>query len=157
MIRVLHMIASLEIGGSQSIMMNIYRNIDRSIVQFDFVVDHPEQMYFADEIKCMGGKIYVMPTFRGTNSIEILRKWDSFFERHKEYGIFHCHSRSYAFLLLHVAKRNGLLVIAHSHNTSNGSGVKAAIKKVLQYPLRYQADYYMACSREAGRWRLGME
>jgi len=43
MIRVLHMIASLDVGGSQTMMMNIYRNIDREKIQFDFVIDRPEE------------------------------------------------------------------------------------------------------------------
>ena len=43
----------------------------------------------------------------------------------------------------------------HSHSTSNGSGIISAVKKVMQYPLRFQADHYFACSKEAGEWLFG--
>ncbi len=154
-VRVLHMIASLDIGGSQSMVMNIYRNIDRSKVQFDFIVDHPEQMYFAEEIKKLGGKIFVLHTFRLINIGEVRKAWASFFRKHPEYKILHSHSRSYASLYLPIAKKYGVKTIIHSHSTSNGKGAKAIIKNIMQYPLRFQADYYMACSEEAGEWLFG--
>ena len=149
------MIGSLELGGSQSMVMNIYRNIDREKVQFDFIVDHPDRMYFADEIAKLGGKIFIMPTFIGRNVLEIRRKWNDFFQNHKEYKILHSHVRSYASLYLPIAKKYGVKTIIHSHSTSNGKGILAIVKKIMQYPLRYQADYYMACSYEAGRWLFG--
>ena len=71
MIRVLHMIGSLDVGGSQSMVMNIYRKVDKNKIQFDFIVDHPDQMYFAEEIKKMGGKIFFVPSFKGTNIVQI--------------------------------------------------------------------------------------
>src|SRR5699024_9943300 len=96
MLRVLHMIGSLNIGGSQTMIMNLYRNIDRNRIQFDFVIDHPDELYYAEEIEHLGGKIYVMPTFIGCNILEIRKKWNEFFQNHKEYKILHSHVRSYA-------------------------------------------------------------
>ena len=155
MIRILHMIGSLEVGGSQMMVMNLYRNIDRNKVQFDFIVDHSERMYFAEEIRSLGGKIYIMPTFTGNNVLKVRAKWKEFFYKHKEYKILHSHVRSYASIYLPIAHKCGIKTIIHSHNISNGSGIKALIKSVLQFPLRFQADYYMACSREAGMWLFG--
>ena len=37
-IRILHMIGGLDLGGSQAFVMNIYRNINRDLVQFDFIL-----------------------------------------------------------------------------------------------------------------------
>lgn len=155
MVRVLHMIGSLEIGGSQTLIMNIYRKIDRTNLQFDFIVDHPDRMYFAKEITELGGKIYTILPFKGYNLLQVKRAWKNFFQNHPDYKIFHSHVRSYASIYLPIAKKNGLKTIIHSHNTSNGSGVTAIIKFLLQFPLRYQADYYMACSKMAGKWLFG--
>lgn len=155
MIRILHMIGSLEIGGSQSMVLNIYRNIDRDKIQFDFIVDHPDRMHLAEEIRILGGKIYIMPTFRGTNILEICNSWNLFFDQHREYRILHSHVRSYASIYLPIARKHGVKTIIHSHSTSNGKGMTAIIKDILQYPLRYQADYFMACSKEAGIWLFG--
>lgn len=149
------MIGSLELGGSQSMVMNIYRNLDREKIQFDFIVDHPDRMYFADEINKLGGKIFTMPTFRGSNVLEIRKKWNEFFQNHKEYKILHSHVRSYASLYLPIAKKYGVKTIIHSHSTSNGKGITSLIKNILQLPLRFQADYFMACSENAGKWLFG--
>ncbi len=155
MIRVLHMIASLDVGGSQTMMMNIYRKIDREKIQFDFMIDHPEETYFAKEIEDLGGRVYTIAPFRGTNPGEVKRDWNNFFYTHPEYRILHSHTRSYASLYLPVAKQHGLKTIIHSHSTSTGGGIKGAVKSVLQLPLRHQADVLMACSQDAGEWLFG--
>lgn len=154
-IRILHMIGSLNIGGSQSMVMNLYRNIDRNKVQFDFIIDHPTELFFAEEIKKLGGRIYCMPSFNGRNIVKVINKWKEFFVEHNEYKIVHSHIRSYAALYIPIAKRSGLVTIIHSHSTSSGNGIKGFVKSVLQYPLRYQADYFFGCSREAGEWLFG--
>ena len=155
MIRVLHMIASLDVGGSQTMMMNIYRNIDREKIQFDFIIDQPKETYFAPEIRSLGGKVFTLPAFRGYNAGEVKRDWNNFFYTHPEYRVLHSHSRSYASLYLPVAKQHGVKTIIHSHSTNSGSGIKGAVKAVMQLPLRHQADVLMACSLEAGEWLFG--
>ena len=154
MIRILHMIAALEMGGSQALVMNLYRHMDREQIQFDFVLDHPERDDYAGEVKALGGRIYTMPGFHG-NVGEVRRAWDAFFTEHPEYKVLHSHVRSYASLYLPVAKKHGVKTIIHSHSTSNGSGLSALVKLMMQYPLRHQADVLMSCSREAGVWLFG--
>lgn len=154
-VRILHMIGSLDIGGSQMMLMNIYRTIDRKKIQFDFIVDHPEQLYFKEEIEKLGGKIYVMPIFTGKNYFQVKKAWNRFFDEHVEYHVLHSHVRSYAAIYIPIAKKHGVRTIVHSHSTSNGSGVKSIAKAILQYPLRYEADYFFGCSQKAGEWLFG--
>lgn len=153
--RILHMIGSLAIGGSQAFVMNIYRKIDREKFQFDFIVDSLENNFFADEIEKMGGKVFYLPKFNGKNYFKVKNAWHHFFDEHKEYRVLHSHVRSYASLYIPIAKKHGVKTIIHSHSTSNGNGVASIVKCVMQYPLRYQADYLMACSNEAGQWLFG--
>ena len=155
MVRVLQMIGSLNVGGSQTMVLNLYRNTDREKLQFDFVLDHPDERYFAADVEALGARIYSMPGFNGLNAGEIRRAWDAFLTEHPDYKVLHSHVRSYASIYLPVAKRHGMKTIIHSHNTSNGSGISAAAKQLLQRPLRDQADVLMACSREAGEWLYG--
>lgn len=154
-IRILHMIGSLNIGGSQSMVINLHKAIDKSRVQFDYIIDHPDQLYYAETVKEMGGKIYTMPTFRGMNTFEVRKSWKKFFKEHPEYKILHSHVRSYASLYLPIAKKAGLKTIIHSHSTSNGKGIASVVKRFMQYPLRWQADYFFGCSKEAGVWLFG--
>ncbi len=154
-VKVLEMIASLNYGGSQAMIVNLCRAMDRNKVQCDFIVDHPELMGMRDIVESLGSKIYILPTFKGANVSEIRKAWDNFFDEHPDYQILHSHSRSYASLYLPIAKKHGLKTIIHSHNTSNGKGMTAMVKNLLQYPLRKQADYFIGCSKEAGEWLFG--
>lgn len=157
MIKVLQCIGSLELGGSQAFIMNIYRKIDRSKVQFDFVVFPETVEGFYNEVKALGGKIYVCPRFSARNCVAFVRWWHRFFQEHKEYRIIHSHVRSVASIYLSIAKKYGLRTIIHSHSTSNGKGFAATVKAVLQKPLPKIADYLFACSDLAGEWLFGKE
>ena len=154
-IRILHMIGCLEMGGSQSLVLNLYKKVDRQKIQFDFVVDNPQRMELASEMERLGAKIFFMPKFSGRNIKQVRCAWESFFKEHPEYKILHSHVRSYASIYLPIAKKYGVKTIIHAHNTSNGSGLASVVKRILQYPLRFQADFFMACSKEAAQWLFG--
>ncbi len=154
-IRILHMIGSLNIGGSQSMIINLHKAIDKTKIQFDYIIDHPSHLYYEPVIRELGGRIFVLPSFNGLNFITIRKAWQTFFDEHKEYRILHSHIRSYASIYLPVAHKAGVKTIIHSHSTSNGSGLSAIVKRALQFPLRYQADSFFACSKEAGAWLFG--
>lgn len=153
--RVLQVIGSLNNGGSQAMIMNIYRNIDRTKVQFDFVIFHNEERFFAKEIENLGGKIYYIEEFKFGNLISFYKKWRNFLKEHEEHRIVHGHVRSVAAIYLYAAKKENRVAIAHSHNTSSGKGYKAIIKNLLQVPIRYVADELMACSKQSGVWLYG--
>ena len=155
MIRVLHVLGGLDRGGAESMVMNLYRNIDREAVQFDFVIHTSEKQAYYAEIIALGGRIYHFPAFCGKNAFLLKKIWTVFFLAHPEYNILHSHVRSYASIYFQIAKKQGVKLIIHSHSTSNGTGLASAVKYILQLPLRYQADYLMACSTESGKWLYG--
>lgn len=154
-IRILHVLGGLRAGGAEAFVMNIYRAIDRNKVQFDFIKHTEEQGVFEEEIIRLGGRIYVCPRYTVKNHFEYCSWWKRFFVNYPEYKIVHAHVRSTAAIYLGIAKKNGCIAIAHSHSTSNGKGIPAVVKNCLQFPIRYIADYMLACSDEAGKWLFG--
>ena len=70
-IRVLQMTASLYRGGSQNMIVNLYKAIDRNKIQFDFILDHPELNDLQETVESLGAKVYSMPSFKGTNLFAI--------------------------------------------------------------------------------------
>ncbi len=154
-IRILHVLGRLDRGGAETMIMNLYRHIDRERIQFDFVIHTEETCDYTKEILALGGRIYSMLPFQTSTALGYQRRWRDFFRAHPVYTIVHGHMRSTASLYLHEAKRAGCLTIVHSHNTSSGRGFSALVKNILQFPLRYQADYLFACSRQAGIWLYG--
>ena len=154
-IRILHVFGRLDRGGAETMVMNLYRNVNRNAIQFDFIVHTNEDCDYDDEIKFLGGKIYRVPCYNGKNHFQYKKAWNNFFQEHSEHKIIHAHVRSTASIFLKIAKKFGLITIAHSHNTSSGRGASAIVKNTLQYPIRYIADYLFACSKVAGEWLYG--
>ena len=154
-IRILHVLGGLNRGGAETMVMNLYRNIDRNKIQFDFIKHTKDKCAFDDEIINLGGRIYSMPQYKLYNHFQYKRAWENFFKEHQEYKIIHGHVRSTATIYLKIAKKYGLYAIAHSHSTSSGKSIKAIVKNILQYKIRYIADYFMGCSKEANEWLFG--
>lgn len=151
------MINSLHFGGSQAFIMSIYRNIDRSKVQFDFVVTPEEEKDLYEEVNKLGGRIFVCPKYIFVNHFSYAKWWKQFFSKHPEYKVIHGHVRSTSAIYLSIAKKYGLKTIAHSHSTSNGKGILGMVKTLMQYPTRYIADYLFSCSDIAGAWMYGKQ
>ena len=154
-LRVLHVLGGLNRGGAETMLMNLYRTIDRTKIQFDFIIHSDSKQDYTDEILEMGGRIYSFPKYSLKSCFAIKGKWRRFFTEHPEYKIMHSHLRSYASVYFPIAKKFGLKTIIHSHSTSNGRGLGSIAKKILQYPLRHQADYFFGCSKESAEWLVG--
>ena len=156
MIRVLHVIGAMGSGGAETVLMNIYRNIDRTKIQFDFAVHTDSEAFYDKEILSLGGRIYHTERFVVKNYKKYKKFWDDFFNAHREYHIVHGHINSSAVIYLESAKRYGCITIVHSHNTKNPElSVKALAFKFFSYPLRYISDYFLACSEQAAVDRFG--
>ena len=154
-IRILHVIGVMQRGGSETMIMNFYRNIDRTRVQFDFVENAGMKADYDEEIRAMGGRIYHCPRYRGKNHLTYVAWWKQFLAEHAgEYCAVHGHIGSTASIYLHLAKKAGLYTIAHSHSTG-ALDVKSLIYQVYAYPTRYIADFFFGCSRAAGISRYG--
>lgn len=156
MIRVLHVIGAMGSGGAEAVIMNLYRNIDRNQVQFDFVVHTTEEKLYDKEILRLGGKIFRTEKYYVKNYIAYKKWWSNFLKEHTEYKIIHGHIGSSAPVYLREAKKYERIAIAHSHSTKNPSWtLKGFLWEINSYPTRYIADYFFACSKEAAIVRFG--
>lgn len=55
MIRICHVIRKMDRGGAETLIMNIFRTIDRTKIQFDFLVHCQERGDYDEEIEAVGG------------------------------------------------------------------------------------------------------
>lgn len=157
-IRVLHVLQRMEAAGVQTLLMNLYRSIDRSKVQFDFLVHYKEHQFFDDEIEALGGKIYRLSVREDYNFVKYCKDLDSFFEEHNEYKIVHGHMHSLGAIYLHYAKKHGVPVrIAHSHTNSTQNDAKKFIKQIMNSLYKKDATDLFACSEAAGEYMFGIE
>ena len=116
--RVLHIIGKMDRAGAETMLMNLYRHIDRDQIQFDFVTFTYEEGDYDSEIIELGGKIIPIV---GPNAISRMGRLARFLKDHPEYQIVHAHTLlSNAFHLI-AAKIAGVkCFISHAHSTSNG-------------------------------------
>ena len=59
MIRVVHVLGDLSVGGVENFIMSVYRRINRDKIQFDFLVHNLENDAYREEIEELGGRIFI--------------------------------------------------------------------------------------------------
>lgn len=152
-IRVLHVVTHMNRGGLETMIMNYYRHIDRTKIQFDFLTHRDGKKDYDDEIFKLGGKIYHLPPVNPLDKKGYLKKLDDFFREHPEYKIVHSHLDCMSAYPLRAAKKYGVPVrIAHSHNTSQERNLKYLIKLYSRSLIPKYATDLFACGEEAGKW-----
>jgi len=162
MLRILHVVTKMDRAGLENRLMDIYRKIDRTSIQFDFLTFRKEPGYFDEEIKELGGKVFYLDPISITDvcSNNRNRGLCSFFIEHPEYKIIHAHLDQWCGIVLKEAKRAGILVrIAHSRgsvkNVNFNFTMKNIIKNIMMKYNNYYATHRFAVSQIAGEWLFG--
>lgn len=153
-IKVAHVIGMAINGGTEALWMNYYRNIDRTKVQFDFLVESESKIINKEEIERLGGHVIIIPPYK--NVFKYIKTLKKIFKEN-QYDIVHSNMNALSVFTLKAAKKAGIKVrIAHSHSTSNKKEWKKNIVKNILRPFskKYATDYF-ACSEHAGRWLFG--
>lgn len=158
-IRVLQIVGRMDRGGIETMIMNLYRHIDREQVQFDFLAHYGREAAYNEEIRALGGHIYEMPALRDEQHVYYWRLFayikalHKFFKEHPEYKVIHGHMTNTAAIYMPIAKKHGVTCrIAHSHNTHAKSGLLGAVTDLLQKPIYQCATDFFACSEGAKHW-----
>ncbi len=155
MVRVLEVFGRLDRGGAETLVMELYRHMDRSLIQMDFVKHTTDRGLYEDEIESLGGRIYSVPRYAIWNKRSYKSAWNNLFKQHPEWKIVHGHMPTTAGIYLREAKRYGIKTIAHAHQDTYGPGLLAKIKEISSRSIRGSADRYLACSEAAGRFYFG--
>lgn len=184
-IRVLHVLGGVGLGGAESRIMDLYRQMDRDEIQFDFLVHssavkngfltvfqdggtaaQPDQnsggirkpQFYDEEIRSLGGRIYALPKFKVYNYFSYQKAVTSFFAMHREFQVVQGHMTSTAAIYLPIAKRFGVPVtVAHARNAGVVKGPKGIATRCLRKKLAEKADVLFACSELAGEDVFGKE
>ncbi len=153
-LRVLHVIGAMDRGGAETLVMNLYRHVNRGEIQFDFLVNEYHNCDYDDEITQLGGKIFRIPRYRIANYCQYKRACSDFFSNHT-YKIVHGHIALPSAIYLKEAHKAGAFCIAHSHAQNFPLSPSELAFRICSYPTRNHADYFLACSEQAGIDRYG--
>ena len=156
-IRVLQVVTQMNRGGLETMLMNYYRNIDKSKVQFDFLTHRPEneKKDYDDEILGLGGKIFHIRRLNPF-SPQYYKELRLFFKNHPEYKIIHVHQDCLSSIILKVALDCGVSVrIAHCHSSNQDKNIKYLIKVFSKRFIKHYATDMISCSEASGKWMFG--
>lgn len=152
-VRILQVVTIMNRGGAETLLMNLYRSIDHTKLQFDFLSHRLEKGAYDDEIIGMGGRIFYFPPIRPHRYFRYFKDLDNFFLSHPEYRIVHSHINENSGFVLRAAKKAGVNVrITHSHLGSLPIDYKLPFRYYARHFLRQNATHYFACSTGAGKW-----
>ncbi|MED4463836.1 glycosyltransferase [Metabacillus fastidiosus] len=152
LIRVLHVVTNMNNGPAETFIMNIYRNIDRTKIQFDFLTC--KLGAFDEEIENLGGRIYRIPTISSSGYGNYLRNLEQFFQMNKDYEIVHSHVGKVSGFVLMAAEKAGIKGrIVHSHAAKSKGSIASKLYQL--YAGNYiekSATHYIASSTDTAKW-----
>lgn len=144
-------------GGVESVIMNYYRKIDRSKIQFDFLCN-TQNVAYEDEIRRLGGTIYRI-TARSKNRIKYKKDMKSFFEKHAiDYSIVWVNVCSLANIdyLIYAKKYNIKTRIIHCHNSQNmDSKLRCVLHFINRFRIGKYANNFWTCNEKSNQWFYG--
>ncbi|MBS4179153.1 glycosyltransferase family 1 protein [Lederbergia citrea] len=158
--RVLHIVSSMGRGGAETLIMNIYRNIDRTKVQFDFITHSYDSGGYDNEIKSMGGRIYSIASFGSIGPVNYLKKLINIMSAN-EYIAIHAHTDYQSGFPALAAKICGIknrICHSHSNQWQKKNGFKEGFTlKILQVFIKFSATKLCSCSEEAAEFLFGKQ
>lgn len=157
MINILHFVSLMDRAGQETLIMNLYRTLDRKDFQFNFLCSINKVADYDSEIIANGGEIFYLRS-NFLSNVKYLRylgdvySMYAFFKKNKKFDVLHIHNyHSFSvFLQLFAAKLAGVdRIIVHSHNSD-------APHRCLHFLFRPVLSLFtikrFACSDLAAKW-----
>lgn len=152
--RALQVFSSLNKGGAESRVMDLYRLVDKSKVQFDFAVTSAGEGFYMDEIRALGGRIYYVRSWREIGILGWFRQWKHIFA---DVCLVHSHVGFDNGIVVFVAWLFGVKKrISHARDMLPVSGRFHVQKEALMRWLMvtFSTDL-IACSHDSGNFIFG--
>jgi glycosyltransferase involved in cell wall biosynthesis len=156
--RVLHVFKAMNVGGAETMILNLYRALNREKIQFDFLVHEEEIGYYDQEIIALGGRIFRLPLPKMKSIKSYQRQLFELFSQY-QFCAIHSHVHSFSGFILDVAKKANIPVrVAHSHTTFDGRKQtlpRQAYQSYMKWNLKKNATHMFSCSKAAGESLFG--
>lgn len=154
-LRILHVLVLNVNSGVASMVMNLYRNIDRSRIQFDFITwNIDKNSNYIAETQKMGARVYEISSYK--KDLFAFKKEAKTVLAENHFDGIHCHEYLVNIPFLYWAmKRKIPLRITHSHNPTINSFIKRDLTVLCRGLFARYATNFFACSKESGEFLFG--
>lgn len=156
MIRILHSVSNMDRAGIETMLMNYYRHMDRSRVQFDFLCNKIKPGAYDEEIRQLGGKIYHTPGLNPAKYPQYLDCMNTIFRENPDYQIVEAHNGALGVYALYAAKANHIPNrIFHAHGASITRDWKLPLKLICKALLPANMNRHFTCGVAAAECYFG--
>lgn len=152
--KVLIITSNLARNGTETFIMNMYRNLNLDKFKVDFLMVCIDPHGYAEEARQLGSDFFFVPA-RTQNPIKhYYGLWKFFKEHAHEYAAVHsCVSSLSEITEVQMAKHFGVpVVIVHAHSSSCLSQFTTFMHRWHQKVITRYANRYLACSESAYKW-----
>ncbi|MCY8511157.1 glycosyltransferase family 1 protein [Bacillus mojavensis] len=157
--RVLHVLSGMNRGGAETMVMNLYRKMDRSKVQFDFLTYRNDPCAYDEEILSLGGRLFYVPSIGQSNPLTFVKNVRNTIKENGPFSAVHAHTDFQTGFIALAARLAGVQVrVCHSHNTSWKTSFNWKDRLQLMVFRRLILSYateLCACGEDAGRFLFG--
>ena len=148
---ILHITGSLALGGTETFIMNVYRELRIKGVIFDFLLFSDLKDGYYEEAVALGSNIYVLPE-RRKGLLKYNKGLNDFFCKYSAYyDVIHYSSCTLTDIApLYYAKKYGIRTrIVHGHSSSWEGIHNYILHSINKHVLPYIATDFLACSSES--------
>ena len=153
-IKILEVIGSMNMGGAETFLMNVLRNINKEKFEFYFLCYGNQKFDYEEEIKKLGGKIIRIESINKSNFLDYVSINKKVIQ---ENGIDIVHSHTYynSMFSILAAKKSGIKkIICHSHTTMsepNPNVLKRFYYFISKRIINKYSNVFLACGEDAGK------
>lgn len=151
-LKVLHVVGAMNRAGTETMLMHLYREMNRDNVQFDFISYSDADADYDQEITSLGGRIFKLSKTTSVKAIyDVIKKYGPYAAVHA-HTLFHCGIATLAAKLAGVKIR-----IAHAHTTADYSDsiARKIYMKTMCFVIYTTSTHLLACSKAAGNYLFG--
>jgi len=152
-VKVVHCLGQLNTGGAETLVMNIFRHIDRSKYQFDFLLFNDEKGFYDEEAKSLGANLFYVPSMKKIGIFKYIKQMIIFF-KNNDIEIVHSHMDWQGGFIAYAAHKAGIKkIVVHSHANQKmfeSNIIYKIIISINKYLIKKYATDCVACSKEAG-------
>ncbi|PKM60516.1 MAG: glycosyltransferase family 1 protein [Firmicutes bacterium HGW-Firmicutes-4] len=153
MVRIAVIMGKMHSGGKKNLVMEYYRHIDRSKIQFDFICDKDSNAIPMEEIELLGGSVYQVTPYQ--NILGNMKDIYAICKKNK-YPIIHGYNGTMNIFAMFIGFVSGIPIrINESISMAHISDKKTVFKNILKPFSRLFSTHYMANGETCGRWQFG--
>lgn len=152
-IRIIHCLGKLDVGGAETLILNVLKKIDRDRFQFDFLLFNDACGFYDDEVKQLGCNIYYVPSISDVGILKYIKYLIMFFKDNSP-DIVHSHMDWQGGFIAYAAYKAGIKkIIVHSHANQKMFDLNIVYHCLIRLNKKLISKYAthcLACSRIAG-------